>query len=92
MIWTAVAGVRYSIEQVRKRRSSALFVQIWKWCGILVKSSALLSIWVRMVPVTHHVTEAGPLILHRSVSAFKSLTHLFFVTDICYPCANWPSL
>jgi len=48
VIWTAVAGVRYSIEQIRRRRASVLFGQVWKWCGILVKSSALLSIWVRM--------------------------------------------
>lgn len=69
MIWTAVAGVRYSIEQIRKRRSSVLFGQIWKWCGILVKSSALLSIWVRTIPLADHLTEADPLILHRSLFA-----------------------
>ncbi|KAK7319893.1 hypothetical protein RJT34_04621 [Clitoria ternatea] len=51
VIWTAVAGVRYSIEQVRKRRASVLLGQIWKWCGILVKSSALLSIWIFVIPV-----------------------------------------
>jgi E3 ubiquitin-protein ligase MARCH6 len=51
VIWTAVAGVRYSIEQVRKRRTSVLLNQIWKWCSIVVKSSALLSIWVRMILV-----------------------------------------
>lgn len=91
VIWTAVAGVRYSIEQIRKRRSSVLFGQLWKWCGILVKSSALLSIWVRMIPLADHVTKADPLILHRSVFAFKWLIHLFLVTDICYPSANWAS-
>ncbi|XP_022638778.1 probable E3 ubiquitin ligase SUD1 isoform X3 [Vigna radiata var. radiata] len=51
VIWTAVAGVRYSIEQIRKRRASVLFGQVWKWCGILVKSSALLSIWIFIIPV-----------------------------------------
>jgi E3 ubiquitin-protein ligase MARCH6 len=51
VIWTAVAGVRYSIEQVRKRRTSVLLNQIWKWCSIVVKSSALLSIWIFVIPV-----------------------------------------
>ncbi|OIW10194.1 hypothetical protein TanjilG_27945 [Lupinus angustifolius] len=51
VIWTAVAGVRYSIEQIRKRRASVLFGQIWKWCAIVVKSSALLSIWIFVIPV-----------------------------------------
>ncbi|CAL0313569.1 unnamed protein product [Lupinus luteus] len=51
VIWTAVAGVRYSIEQIRNRRASALFGQIWKWCAIVMKSSALLSIWIFIIPV-----------------------------------------
>ncbi|XP_019423520.1 PREDICTED: probable E3 ubiquitin ligase SUD1 [Lupinus angustifolius] len=51
VIWTAVAGVRYSIEQIRKRRASVLFGQIWKWCAIVMKSSALLSIWIFVIPV-----------------------------------------
>lgn len=51
VIWTAVAGVRYSIEQIRKRRASVLFSQVWKWCAIVVKSSALLSIWIFVIPV-----------------------------------------
>lgn len=45
-IWTAIAGARYSIDQVRTRRVVALMNQIWKWCVIVLKSSALLSIWV----------------------------------------------
>lgn len=51
VIWTAVAGARYSIEHVRTKRASVLFKQIWKWCGIVVKSSALLSIWIFVIPV-----------------------------------------
>ncbi|KAF1875002.1 hypothetical protein Lal_00007618 [Lupinus albus] len=51
VIWTAVAGVRYSIEQIKKRRASVLFGQIWKWCAIVMKSSALLSIWIFVIPV-----------------------------------------
>lgn len=59
MIWTAVAGVRYSIEQVRKRRTSVLLNQIWKWCNIVMKSSALLSIWVRMTLIADNVAESN---------------------------------
>lgn len=70
VIWTAVAGIRYSIEQVRKRRASVLLTQIWKWCSIVVKSSALLSIWVRMILVTNHVTEPELLVIHKFVCPF----------------------
>ncbi|KAL9415183.1 hypothetical protein AB3S75_043458 [Citrus x aurantiifolia] len=51
VIWTAVAGARYSIEHVRTKRAAILFKQIWKWCGIVVKSCALLSIWIFVIPV-----------------------------------------
>lgn len=47
MIWTALAGIRYCIDQIRTRRAAVLLGQIWKWCSIVVKSSVLLSIWVR---------------------------------------------
>lgn len=50
-IWTAIAGARYSIDQIRTRRVAALMNQIWKWCVIVLKSSALLSIWIFIIPV-----------------------------------------
>lgn len=51
VIWTALAGVRYSIDHIRTRRATVLLKQVWKWCGIVVKSSALLSIWIFVIPV-----------------------------------------
>ncbi|XP_010263477.1 PREDICTED: probable E3 ubiquitin ligase SUD1 isoform X2 [Nelumbo nucifera] len=51
VIWTVVAGARYSIEYVQTRRAGILLKQIWKWCGIILKSSALLSIWIFVIPV-----------------------------------------
>ncbi|KAF7144183.1 hypothetical protein RHSIM_Rhsim05G0086900 [Rhododendron simsii] len=51
IIWTALAGARYSIEHVKTRRAKVLLKQIWKWCVIILKSSALLSIWVFVIPV-----------------------------------------
>ncbi|KAI3509502.1 hypothetical protein L1887_24831 [Cichorium endivia] len=51
VIWTALAGIRYSIDQIRTRRTSVLLGQIWKWCSIVVKSSVLLSIWIFVIPV-----------------------------------------
>ncbi|KAA8536214.1 hypothetical protein F0562_028692 [Nyssa sinensis] len=51
VIWTALAGARYSIEHVKTRRVTVLLSQIWKWCGIVLKSSALLSIWIFVIPV-----------------------------------------
>lgn len=46
IIWGVATGVRYSVDYIRARRASVLLSQIWKWCTIVVKSSALLSIWV----------------------------------------------
>ncbi|XP_057963667.1 probable E3 ubiquitin ligase SUD1 isoform X2 [Malania oleifera] len=51
VIWTALAGARYSIEHIRTRRAAVLLNQIWKWCSIVIKSSALLSIWIFVIPV-----------------------------------------
>lgn len=51
VIWTAVAGARYTIDHIRSRRGAVLFAQIRKWCGIALKSSALLSIWIFIIPV-----------------------------------------
>ncbi|KAF2541575.1 hypothetical protein F2Q68_00028917 [Brassica cretica] len=49
--WTAISGGRYAIEHVKSRRTSVLLNQIWKWCGIVFKSSVLLAIWVFIIPV-----------------------------------------
>lgn len=51
IIWTVIAGVRYTIEQVKSGRAAVLFGQIWKWCGIFFKSFVLLSIWIFVIPV-----------------------------------------
>jgi E3 ubiquitin-protein ligase MARCH6 len=51
VIWTAVAGARYSIEHIKTGRAKVLFTHIWKWCGIVLKSSLLLSIWIFVIPV-----------------------------------------
>ncbi|KAK4762105.1 hypothetical protein SAY87_029989 [Trapa incisa] len=48
---TALAGVRYTIEHIRSKRAAVLLAQISKWCCIVFKSSALLSIWVFVIPV-----------------------------------------
>ncbi|KAA3488667.1 E3 ubiquitin-protein ligase MARCH6 [Gossypium australe] len=51
VIWTAIAGARYSIEHIRTKRAAVLFGQISKWSAIVVKSSMLLSIWIFVIPV-----------------------------------------
>ncbi|WCJ17737.1 RING/U-box superfamily protein [Euphorbia peplus] len=51
VIWTALAGARYSIEYIKTNRAIVLLRQIWKWCGIVLKSSLLLSIWIFVIPV-----------------------------------------
>ncbi|ONK70322.1 uncharacterized protein A4U43_C05F32530 [Asparagus officinalis] len=51
LIWTFLAGVRYSVEYIKTRRARVLISQVWKWCTIVVKSSVLLSIWIFVIPV-----------------------------------------
>ncbi|OVA11245.1 zinc finger protein [Macleaya cordata] len=51
-IWTFLAGVRYFMEHIKKGRAQILeFGQILKWFGIVLKSSALLLIWILVIPV-----------------------------------------
>ncbi|KAK9690908.1 hypothetical protein RND81_09G162600 [Saponaria officinalis] len=51
LIWTAIAGARYAIEQIKSKRAAVLFQQICKWGSIVFRSSALLSIWIFVIPV-----------------------------------------
>ncbi|XWS39928.1 hypothetical protein CRYUN_Cryun18bG0096900 [Craigia yunnanensis] len=51
VIWTAIAGARYSIEHIRTKRAAVIFSQISKWGAIVFKSSVLLSIWIFVIPV-----------------------------------------
>ncbi|XP_050209458.1 probable E3 ubiquitin ligase SUD1 isoform X2 [Mercurialis annua] len=51
VIWTALAGVRYCFEHIRTNRLIILIGQVRKWCAIVLKSSALLSIWIFVIPV-----------------------------------------
>ncbi|XP_076928553.1 putative E3 ubiquitin ligase SUD1 [Bidens hawaiensis] len=51
VIWTILAGVRYSVEQIKTTRATILLGHIMNWCSIVVKSSLLLSIWIFMIPV-----------------------------------------
>ncbi|KAK1368688.1 hypothetical protein POM88_034780 [Heracleum sosnowskyi] len=41
----------YSIEYIKTRRAAVLLKHIWKWCGIVLKSSVLLSIWIFVIPI-----------------------------------------
>ncbi|KAL8239494.1 hypothetical protein R6Q59_016061 [Mikania micrantha] len=51
VIWTALAGLRYSIDEIKIRRATVLFGQIMKWCSIVAKSFVLLSMWIFIIPV-----------------------------------------
>ncbi|GMI83674.1 SUPPRESSOR OF DRY2 DEFECTS 1, ECERIFERUM 9 [Hibiscus trionum] len=51
VIWTAIAGARYSIEHFKTKRAAVIFGQISKWSAIVIKSSMLLSIWIFVIPV-----------------------------------------
>ncbi|KAG9451724.1 hypothetical protein H6P81_004628 [Aristolochia fimbriata] len=51
IIWTAVAGARYALDYIKTRRARDLATQVWKWSSIVLKSSALLSIWIFVIPV-----------------------------------------
>lgn len=80
-IWTAIAGARYSVDQIRTRRVAALINQIWKWCVIVLKSSALLSIWVM-----------APFILIQYLNLFFFSNYIYLLIlfpDLYYSRANW---
>ncbi|KAL0699035.1 hypothetical protein Bca4012_055157 [Brassica carinata] len=49
VLWTTLSGAWYAIEHIKSR--SALRNQIWRWCGIVFKSSVLLAIWIFIIPV-----------------------------------------
>ncbi|KAI3854524.1 hypothetical protein MKW92_008206 [Papaver armeniacum] len=51
VIWTLLAVARYCIEHVKTGRAKILVAQILKWGSIGLKSSALLSIWIFIIPV-----------------------------------------
>uniref|UniRef100_A0A0D3DHL3 RING-CH-type domain-containing protein n=1 Tax=Brassica oleracea var. oleracea TaxID=109376 RepID=A0A0D3DHL3_BRAOL len=51
VFWTTISGARYAVKHVKSERTSVLLNQIWKWCGIVIKSSVLLGIWVLIIPV-----------------------------------------
>ncbi|XP_011625609.1 probable E3 ubiquitin ligase SUD1 isoform X2 [Amborella trichopoda] len=51
IIWAMAAGVGYLADYLKTRSTRVLLSQTWKWCTILLKSSALLSIWVFIIPV-----------------------------------------
>ncbi|OVA15870.1 zinc finger protein [Macleaya cordata] len=51
VIWTVLAGARYCMEHVKTGRARILLNQILKWFNIGLKSSALLSIWIFIIPV-----------------------------------------
>ncbi|KAF5202876.1 E3 ubiquitin-protein ligase march6 [Thalictrum thalictroides] len=50
-IWTSLAGARYFVDQIRTRRAQILVNQMCKWSSIVFKCSALLSIWIFVIPV-----------------------------------------
>ncbi|KAL5713997.1 RING-type E3 ubiquitin transferase [Ranunculus cassubicifolius] len=50
-IWAIVTGIRYCVEHVKTRRAGILLKRIWKWSAIVVKSGALLSVWILVIPV-----------------------------------------
>ncbi|GMH18142.1 hypothetical protein Nepgr_019983 [Nepenthes gracilis] len=50
-VWAAIAGAQYIIELVKTGRAAVLLSQLWKLGGIVIKSSALLSIWIFVIPV-----------------------------------------
>lgn len=86
IIWTAVAGVRYSIEHIRTKRVAVLLGQIWKWCAIVIKSSVLLSIWVRIIWFFISRNQC-------SISGlYINYWHIVIVPDFYHSCIDWAAL
>lgn len=70
------------IEHIRTKRTAVLLGQIWKWCCIVFKSSALLSIWVRRVD---HLSYFTPLMAQESIAAIQYSC----LADICDSSVDW---
>uniref|UniRef100_M4F0K7 E3 ubiquitin-protein ligase MARCHF6-like C-terminal domain-containing protein n=1 Tax=Brassica campestris TaxID=3711 RepID=M4F0K7_BRACM len=49
--WTTISGTMYAIEHSKSERTSVLLNQIWRWCGVVFKSSVLVAIWIFIIPV-----------------------------------------
>ncbi|XP_013624900.1 PREDICTED: probable E3 ubiquitin ligase SUD1 [Brassica oleracea var. oleracea] len=49
--WIIISGTMYATEHLKSERTSVLLNQIWRWCGIVFKSSVLLAIWIFIIPV-----------------------------------------
>ncbi|CAN7119990.1 unnamed protein product [Brassica rapa subsp. narinosa] len=66
VFWTTISGARYAVEHVKSERSSVLLSQIWKWCGIVIKSSVLLGIWLLViVPIRVPIDESPVFIMYQ---------------------------
>ncbi|CAN7015799.1 unnamed protein product [Brassica rapa subsp. trilocularis] len=66
VFWTTISGARYAMEHVKSERTSVLLNRIWKWCGIVIKSSVLLGIWLLViVPIKVPVDESPVFILYQ---------------------------
>ncbi|KAI7729411.1 hypothetical protein M8C21_010249 [Ambrosia artemisiifolia] len=78
VIWTAVVGIRYCIDQIRTRRATVLLRQIWTWCSIVVKSSVLLSIWIFVIPVLIGLLFELLVILPMTVPVDESPVYLLY--------------
>ncbi|KAG2245045.1 hypothetical protein Bca52824_093108 [Brassica carinata] len=46
VFWTTISSAKFAVEHVKSERTLLLLSQTWKWCGIVIKSSMLLGIWV----------------------------------------------
>ncbi|CAN7032345.1 unnamed protein product [Brassica rapa subsp. trilocularis] len=49
--WTTISGTMYAIEHSKSERTLVLLNQIWRWCGVVFKSSVLVAIWIFIIPV-----------------------------------------
>ncbi|CAH8329433.1 unnamed protein product [Eruca vesicaria subsp. sativa] len=51
VFWTTISGAMCAVQHVKSERTSDLFNQMLKLCGIVIKSLVILSIWVLIIPV-----------------------------------------
>ncbi|XP_077228683.1 putative E3 ubiquitin ligase SUD1 isoform X2 [Tasmannia lanceolata] len=86
IIWTALTVARYSIELVKTRRVWDLVTEVWKWCAIVFKSSALLSLWVMLDDMAPLVDESWKTNFQRvRDDGFSRLQGLWVLREIVIP-------
>lgn len=81
LLGASIAGIRYSFGYLRRRTVDVLVNQVLKWCAVLLKSFALLSIWVSSWQFWY----SNPVLVASGIN-------MFLYADFRHPCIDRPAV